>query len=74
MLPSALEAFAEEGDLGGAATLYCRKKGRGLMARNSRELEMGAVDKSESLVDMRQGEKGSGEKEKNGFFLFKFCF
>ena len=50
------------------------RKGRGLMARNSRELEMGAVDKSESLVDMRQGEKGSGEKEKNGFFLFKFCF
>jgi hypothetical protein len=61
--------------LGGAAALYYRKKGRGLMARNSRELEMGAVDKAESLVDMRQGEKGSGEKEKKmAFSSSSFAF
>jgi hypothetical protein len=56
-----------EGDLGGAAALYCRKKGRaaarrGLLARNSRGLL------AESLVGMRQGEKGHGEKEKKWFF------
>jgi hypothetical protein len=35
---------------------------------------MDAVDKAKSLVGMRQGEKGSGEKEKMAFSSSGFAF